>query len=123
MSRSLQRARWGRWSRTGYTVNTLDRRPRLHAEDRTGDLGNTSFMPWQETCPVRERLKLVQAYGRGEASMAELCRRFGVSRKTGHKWWARRSFTISFSVASGVCRGDRLGRLVRSFKPSRPSSQ
>ena len=46
-------------------------------------------MPWQETCPVRERMKLVTAYAQGEASMSELCRRLGISRKTAYKWWSR----------------------------------
>src|SRR5262245_59294450 len=46
-------------------------------------------MPWQETCPVRERMKFMLAYTAGEASMAELCRSYGVSRKTAYKWWRR----------------------------------
>jgi len=36
-----------------------------------------------------ERLQLLAAYQRREVSMAELCRQFGVSRKTGYKWVAR----------------------------------
>jgi transposase InsO family protein len=36
-----------------------------------------------------ERLKFLAAYLRGLDSVAELCRRFSVSRKTGHKWIAR----------------------------------
>jgi transposase InsO family protein len=43
-------------------------------------------MPWKETCPVKERVVFVDAYESGEWSMAELCRQFGVSRKTGYKW-------------------------------------
>src|SRR5690348_632806 len=46
-------------------------------------------MPWQETCPVRERMKLVLAYAGGRWSMSELCRTHGVSRKTAYKWWRR----------------------------------
>lgn len=36
-----------------------------------------------------EKVRFVAACQQGEASMAELCRRFGVSRKTGYKWLAR----------------------------------
>ncbi len=36
-----------------------------------------------------ERARLVLEYERGEASMAELCRVYGISRKTGYKWWQR----------------------------------
>ena len=41
-------------------------------------------MPWQECNPMDERLKFVAALLDGE-KMAALCRRFGVSRKTGYK--------------------------------------
>jgi transposase InsO family protein len=34
-------------------------------------------------------MKFVVEQARGEVSMSELCRRFGVSRKTGYKWLAR----------------------------------
>ena len=46
-------------------------------------------MGWRETCPMRERLRLVHEFERGELSVAELCRRFGISRQTGHKWLLR----------------------------------
>lgn len=36
-----------------------------------------------------ERERLISAVVTGEESMAELCRQFGVSRKTGYKWLAR----------------------------------
>lgn len=42
-------------------------------------------MPWQRTDPVNERLKFVAAAQSGHVSMTELCRRFGISRKTGYK--------------------------------------
>jgi putative transposase len=44
-------------------------------------------MPWRE--PMSERERLVRAYLADEVSMAELCRRAGVSRKTGYKWVQR----------------------------------
>jgi transposase InsO family protein len=46
-------------------------------------------MPWLETEPMTERMRLVLAVERGEQTMAELCRQFGISRKTGYKWLAR----------------------------------
>jgi putative transposase len=46
-------------------------------------------MPWQETCTVELREQLVLGVLSGEASMAALCRRAGVSRKTAYKWLKR----------------------------------
>ena len=46
-------------------------------------------MPWRETGPMDERMRFIVAQQRGEVSMAELCRQFGISRKTGYKWAAR----------------------------------
>ena len=46
-------------------------------------------MPWRETCTMDERMGFVAAYLAGEESVAALCRHFGISRKTGHKWLAR----------------------------------
>ncbi len=36
-----------------------------------------------------QRIGLIVACREGEESMAALCRHFGISRKTGHKGWAR----------------------------------
>jgi len=41
-------------------------------------------MPWQECNQMDERLKFIAGLLDGE-KMAALCRRFGVSRKTGYK--------------------------------------
>ena len=46
-------------------------------------------MAWKETCVMDERLSFVHEVERGERSVAELCRVFGVSRKTGYKWIGR----------------------------------
>ena len=40
-------------------------------------------MPWKVRDAMSERLDLVTLAGQPVADMAELCRRFGVSRKTG----------------------------------------
>lgn len=46
-------------------------------------------MPWRVRNAMAERLDLVTLAGQPGANMAELCRRFGVSRKTGYKWLKR----------------------------------
>ncbi len=46
-------------------------------------------MPWNQTDRAMERRKFVLAALRREVSMAELCQRFGISRKTGYKMLAR----------------------------------
>ena len=46
-------------------------------------------MVWAETCSMKEKARFCMAYEAGEASMSELCRRFGVSRKTGYAVLAR----------------------------------
>ena len=43
-------------------------------------------MPWQRTEPMDERLSFIASWLEDEVSMSELCRRYGVSRKTGYKW-------------------------------------
>ena len=45
-------------------------------------------MPWRETSVMEERLRFVQDVHRPGWSIAELCRRYQVSRKTGYKWLA-----------------------------------
>jgi putative transposase len=42
-------------------------------------------MPWKETCPMDEKVKFIATWLSGEYAMAQLCRGFGVSRKTGYK--------------------------------------
>jgi transposase InsO family protein len=46
-------------------------------------------MPWQEICTVELRENLVLAVLAKRASVAELCRRIGVSRRTAYKWIER----------------------------------
>lgn len=46
-------------------------------------------MPWKEISPMDQRKQFVKMSLQGEHSVAELCRRFGISRKTGHKWLCR----------------------------------
>lgn len=46
-------------------------------------------MPWKETGPVEERMKFIAHYLEAEYSMVDLCRYYGISRKTGYKWIRR----------------------------------
>lgn len=46
-------------------------------------------MPWQETGPMEQRAKFVLACEAEPTSHAAQCRRFGISRRTGYKWWQR----------------------------------
>jgi transposase len=42
-----------------------------------------------ETCAVDERMRFMLAVDEQEESFSTVCRRFGVSRKTGYKWLDR----------------------------------
>ena len=46
-------------------------------------------MPWSETSPLDQKRLFIADHQRGSFSMAELCRRYGVSRPTGYKWLQR----------------------------------
>ena len=46
-------------------------------------------MPWNRTDWMTERVKFIAAYLEYEACFADVCRDFGVSRKTGYKWVQR----------------------------------
>lgn len=46
-------------------------------------------MPWKETCCMKERMEMVSLFRTGRYTVSGLARRFGVSRKTAHKWLGR----------------------------------
>src|SRR5665213_2827848 len=46
-------------------------------------------MPWTESSILDERVCFIADWERADASVAELCRWYGISRKTGHKLIAR----------------------------------
>lgn len=48
-------------------------------------------MPFEETCRMEERVRMLGDYDLGHWSVSELCRRYGVSRDTFYGWRARRS--------------------------------
>ena len=43
-------------------------------------------MPWKETCTMKERELFIEAWLEHADHFGHLCRRFGISRKTGYKW-------------------------------------
>src|SRR5690606_40468604 len=47
------------------------------------------LLPWTITDPMLHRPALLAAFERGLYPIAELARRYGVSRKTAHKWIGR----------------------------------
>src|SRR5271157_513184 len=46
-------------------------------------------MPWRVSGVVDQRMRFVQEYGHAVTTMAELCRAYGIARKTGYKWVER----------------------------------
>ena len=46
-------------------------------------------MPWRTTGVLEERIKFIAAYLQGSESIAGLCRQFGISRETAHKFLSR----------------------------------
>lgn len=46
-------------------------------------------MPWKEVSTMSQRFELVQLASADSANIAELCRRFHISRKTAYKWIRR----------------------------------
>ena len=46
-------------------------------------------MPWKEVTVVEERLRFVLKAFKSKENFTELCRRFGISTKTGYKWLKR----------------------------------
>src|SRR5213593_2121516 len=49
-------------------------------------LAARASMPWLETAPVDERERFIADYRLELYTMADLCARYNVSRKTGYKW-------------------------------------
>ena len=46
-------------------------------------------MPWQETCAMDQRMRLIEELSRRALPVAQVCALYGVSRETGYKWWRR----------------------------------
>jgi putative transposase len=46
-------------------------------------------MPWDEASPMQQRARFLVEFSSCLYTMSELCRRYGISRKTGYKWAER----------------------------------
>ena len=46
-------------------------------------------MAWENYKVEQERLRVVEAYASGNHSMTAICNQYGISRKTGYKWYQR----------------------------------
>jgi transposase-like protein len=46
-------------------------------------------MPWKVTAPMQERIKFIEEWLTKRHTMVDLCRKYGVTRKTGYKWVQR----------------------------------
>lgn len=61
-------------------------------------------MPWKQISPETEQVRFIERWQTGEVSFMELCRQFGISRKTGYKRVKR----------FRACGWERLGDLSRA---------
>ena len=62
-------------------------------------------MPWLETDVRDQRLQFVVAATKADVPLTDVCRVFGISRRTGYKWLARYE-----AAGSVVALGDRSRR-------------
>src|SRR5437660_8669514 len=72
-------------------------------------------MPWQECSTMSLRQEFVALAQQPGTNFSQLCRRFGISRKTGYKWWRRYRESGTIGLA------DRLRRPQHSPRRSRPA--
>ena len=68
-------------------------------------------MPWQETLLMDQRVQFIADYQRDVFDVAELARRYGISRKTAYKWIDR--------YAAGDRPGSSIGRVVPRIRRTR----
>jgi len=86
-------------------------------------------MPWKNVSPMEQKQRFVSMAGSGHFTMTELCRDFGISRKTGHKWVTRHAVggikaleERSRAPKSVTCRtSDEIERLICTEKRHRPT--
>ena len=48
-------------------------------------------MPFEETCRMEQRIRMLSDYESGNWSVSELCRRYGICRDTFYEWCARKA--------------------------------
>jgi transposase InsO family protein len=73
-------------------------------------------MPWLETDVRDQRIQFVMIVRRGDVTVSEACRAFGVSRTTGYKWLRREA-----AAASVAALADRSRRPHHSPRRTRPA--
>lgn len=72
-------------------------------------------MPWKTTDQKQARRQFVAARWNNQQSMAELCRRFGISRQCGYEWW-RRAFNGDALVTNRTHRTKRAVALIARWQ-------
>ncbi len=68
-------------------------------------------MPWKDTCVMDERLRFIARLRDGDG-MSEVCREFGISRKTGYKIWSRYHHEGLLALKDRSRRPERLAMLT-----------
>src|ERR1700693_4215472 len=58
--------------------------------DRSSCVEGGPPMPFQETCRMEERIRMLSEYETGNWNVSELCRRYAVCRDTFYEWRKRR---------------------------------
>lgn len=71
-------------------------------------------MPWREVGKLESRMLFVKALECGRWSFSEVCRRFGISRKTGYKWYGR---YVEDGLSGLENHSRRPGRIVYATDP------
>ena len=74
-------------------------------------------MPWQETLLMDQRVQFIADYQRDVFDVAELARRYGISRKTAYKWIDR----YDVGGPAGLVDQSRRPRIVRTERARRSS--
>ncbi len=70
-------------------------------------------MPWAERNLMSLRAEFVQLAKTSGITMTALCRRFGISRKTGHKWLRRYAAAVWAVARSIKLKNDQKAVLVQ----------
>jgi putative transposase len=61
-------------------------------------------MPWKNKTDEEERRRFASEASAGKSSLAELCREYRISRKTGYKWWRRYEDDPKHGLEARSCR-------------------
>src|ERR1044072_2450492 len=69
-------------------------------------------MTWRKLSTVVQRLRFVKLALENQQSISQLCRRFGMSRKTGYKWLARFERYGLLGLQDRPCRPHRSPRQI-----------